>query len=259
MRVSLFMDRFTNLYASFHSKSWNKINAEASYAYCSWLWECAKMVHLTPAKNLKRAIHRRRSLENQIIKMVRSSIQTAISILFTFLLFLSTTDGRMLSIPFNALSESSSMSFTYPPTTKLSKQSTPVDERKPNTQNQKKRSPLFYKCSSSPSLRLGHRCHHCGSLHSRVSCFPWSFIKVWFFVFNCLCVVFVFNVCVVFSMTLVCGFIDPSCNTIVSLTTSVEFGYIWVYFIFFMWAYLTDCKMHLNCLFKCLNEYRRKL
>ena len=130
------------------------------------------MVHLTPAKNLKRAIHRRRSLENQIIKMVRSSIQTAISILFTFLLFLSTTGGRMLSIPFNALSESSSMSFTYPPTTKLSKQSTPVDERKPSTQNQKKRSPLFNKRSSSPSLRLGHRCHHCGSLHSRVSCFP---------------------------------------------------------------------------------------
>ena len=35
-----------------------------------------------------------------------------------------------------------------------------------------------------------------------------------------LCVVFF-----VFSMTLVYGFIDPSCNTIVSLTTSVVFGY----------------------------------
>ena len=32
----------------------------------------------------------------------------------------STTRGRMVSIPFNALSEASSMSFTYPPTTKLS-------------------------------------------------------------------------------------------------------------------------------------------
>ena len=53
--------------------------------------------------------------------------------------------------------------------------------------------------------------------------------SVVFFLFNRLCVVFVFNVCVwfsvVFSMTLVYGFIDPSCNTIVSLTTSVVFGY----------------------------------
>ena len=53
---------------------------------------------------------------------------------------------------------------------------------------------------------------------------------MWFFVFNRLCVVFVFNVCVwffvVFSMTLVCGFIDPSCNTIISLTTSIVFGYM---------------------------------
>ena len=126
----------------------------------------------TPTENLTCVVHRTRSLENQIIKMVRSSIQIAISILFTFLLFLLTTSGRMLSIPFNALSESSSMSFTYPPTTKLSKQSTPVDESKPNTQNQKKRSPMFNKCSSSPSLCLGHRRRHCGSLHSQVSCFP---------------------------------------------------------------------------------------
>ena len=49
---------------------------------------------------------------------------------------------------------------------------------------------------------------------------------------------FVFNVCVwflcstfgcgsfVFSMTLVCGFHDPSCNTIVSLLASVVFGYM---------------------------------
>ena len=32
-----------------------------------------------------------------------------------------------------------------------------------------KRSPLFFLRSSSPSLRLGHRCRHCGSMHSRVS------------------------------------------------------------------------------------------
>ena len=30
----------------------------------------------------------------------------------------------------------------------------------------------------------------------------------------------------VFSMTLVCGFHDPSCNTIVSLLASVVFGYM---------------------------------
>ena len=29
-----------------------------------------------------------------------------------------------------------------------------------------------------------------------------------------------------FSMTLVCGFLDPLCNTIVSLPTSVVFGYM---------------------------------
>ena len=237
-----------NLYAPFHSKSWN--NKRTSLLRVLFMaLECA--------------VHRTRSLENQIIKTVRSSIQTAISILFNFLLFLSTTNGKMLSIPFNALSESSSMSFTYPPTTKLSKQSTPVDESKPIMQNQKKRSPLFNKSSSSPSLRLGHPCHHCGSLHSRVSCLPWGFINLWFFVFNRLCVVFVFNVyvwfSVVFSMSLVCGFIDPSCNTIVSLTTFVVFGYMWVYFTFFMWACLTNYDMHPNCLFKCLNEYRRKL
>ena len=33
-----------------------------------------------------------------------------------------------------------------------------------------KRSPLFFFRSSSPSLRLGHRCRHCGSMHSWVSC-----------------------------------------------------------------------------------------
>ena len=124
-----------------------------------------------------------------------------------FCFFLSTTSGRMPSIPFNAPSNSSSMSFTYPPTSKISKQSTAIDYCKPSRQNQKKRSPLFNKRSSSPSLCLGHRRRHSPSLHSRVSCFPWSFINLCFFGFNRLCVVFVFNFCVwfsvVFSMTLV--------------------------------------------------------
>nr|POE97537.1 hypothetical protein CFP56_17057 [Quercus suber] len=73
----------------------------------------------------------------------------------------------MPSIPFNALSKSSSISCTYPPTTKLSKHSTAVDERKPITRNLQKRSPLFNKHSSSPSLHLGHHCCHCRCLHSQ--------------------------------------------------------------------------------------------
>ena len=86
--VSLFMDIVSlNLYALFHLISTHRfipraeiINAEASCAYCSWLWECAKTVRSTPAENLACAIHRRRILENQIIKIVHNSIQTAISI-----------------------------------------------------------------------------------------------------------------------------------------------------------------------------------
>ena len=60
-------------------------------------------------------------------------------------------------------------------------------------------------------------------------CFPWGFINLWFFVFN-ICVWFLCSTFVCgslqFSMTLVCGFLDPSCNTIVSLPTSVVFGYM---------------------------------
>ena len=86
--VSLFMDTVSlNLYALFHLISTHRfipraetINTEASCAYCSWLWECAKTVRSTPAENLACAIHRRRILENQIIKIVHNSIQTAISI-----------------------------------------------------------------------------------------------------------------------------------------------------------------------------------
>ena len=141
----------------------------------------------------------------------------------------STTGGRMLSIPFNALSEASSMSFTYPPTTKLPKLFTPIFVCNPSTQNQKKSSPLFNKCSSSPSLCLGHRCCHCGTIHSQVSCIPWSFIKVWFFVFNRFYVVCVFNnVCLIcsllcgFCIKCLCGFINPWFNTIVSTSSFVE-------------------------------------
>ena len=74
--------------------------------------------------------------------------------------------------------QASSMSFTYPSTTKLSKLFTPVFVFNLNAQNQKKSSPLFNKRSSSPSIRVNHRCRHCGTIHSRVSVIPWSFIKV---------------------------------------------------------------------------------
>ena len=77
--------------------------------------------------------------------------------------------GKMPSKLFNAPSKTTSMNCTYPPTTKPSKQST-HDTSKPITRNSLKRSPLFFISSSSPSLRLGHRCRHFGSLHSRVSC-----------------------------------------------------------------------------------------
>ena len=185
---TLFMDvtvSFINLYAPFQCKSWNNQRI-ASCAYCSWL------------KVLRKTVHKK--------KLSKQSISTVRSPFSRLLLFLSTTSGGMISIPFNAPSDSSSLSFTYPATRKISKQSTAVDESKPSRQNQKKRSPLFNKRSSSPSLRLGHRRRHSPSLHSRVSCFPWSFINLCFFGFNRLCVVFVFNFCVfsvVFSMTLV--------------------------------------------------------
>ena len=90
----------------------------------------------------------------------------------------STTRGRMVSIPFNALSEASSMSFTYPPTTKLSPLFTAAFVCNPSTQKQKKNSPLFNKRLCSPSLCVNHRCRHCGTIHSQVSLIPWSFIKV---------------------------------------------------------------------------------
>ena len=136
----------------------------------------------------------------------------------------------MVSIPFNALSEASSMSFTYPSTTKLSKLFTPVFVCNPSTQNQKKSSPLFNKRLSSPSLHVNHCCCHCGTIHSRVSVIPWSFIKViMFFVFNRFCVFCVLNnvyvICSLlcgFCIKCLCGFINPWFNTIVSTSSSVE-------------------------------------
>ena len=90
----------------------------------------------------------------------------------------STTRGRMVSIPFNALSEASSMCLTYPPTTKLSPLFTAAEVCNPSTQKQKKNSALC-----SPSLRVNHRVCHCGTINSRVSVnpfihqslIPWSF------------------------------------------------------------------------------------
>ena len=142
---------------------------------------------------LARPVHRAPGLEYQIKRC--AAIQTAMKF--------STTGGRMLSIPFNALSEASSMSFTYPPTTKLSKLFTPVFVCKPSTQNQKKSSPLFNKCSSSPSLRVNHRCRHCGTIHSWVSVIPWSFIKVIMCLYLTISVCFVYWIMSVWSA--LCG------------------------------------------------------
>ena len=78
------------------------------------------------------------------------------------------------------------------------------------------------------------------TIHSRVSCIPRSFIKVWFFVFNCFCVVFIFNnVCVIcsllcgFCIQCLCGFINPWFNTIVSTSSSVEIQHICEFTLYF--------------------------
>ena len=105
-------------------------------------------------------------------RILRSKRCTALNGSFHSLLlgsFLSIYHGRIPLRLFNEKSESSLMSCTYPPTIKPSKQST-HSTSKPITQNSLKRSPLFFISNSSPSLCLGHRCHHYGSLHSRVSC-----------------------------------------------------------------------------------------
>ena len=80
-------------------------------------------------------------------------------------------DGLLLSLNwcgrdvFNAPSSSSSMNCTYPPTNK------PPKQRKPIKRNKRTQSPLFFLHLSSPSLRLGRCCHHCGweTLHLSVS------------------------------------------------------------------------------------------
>ena len=89
----------------------NKPSHMPSSASYSWLWECAN-----GALNSQNYPLRVLFIADQAwsIRSKRcATIQTAMRF--------STTVGRMLSIPFNALSEASSMSFTYPPTTKLSK------------------------------------------------------------------------------------------------------------------------------------------
>ena len=157
----------------------------------------------TPEFSLARPVHRALGLEYQIKRC--AAIQMAMKF--------STTGGRMLSIPFNALSEASSMSFPYPPTTKLSKLFTPVFVCNPSMQNQKKSSPLFNKRSSSPSLRVNHRCRHCGTIHSRVSVIPWSFIKVIMCLYLTISVCFVYWImsvwsalcCVVFVLNVYVG------------------------------------------------------
>ena len=140
----------------------NKPSHKPSCASCSWLWECANgalnsqnySLHVLFIADQAWSIRSKRC----------AAIQTAMKF--------STIGGRMLSIPFNALFEASSMSFTYPPTTKLPKLFTPIFVCNPSTQNQKKSSPLFNKRSSSPSLCVNHRCRHCGTIHSRVSVIP---------------------------------------------------------------------------------------
>ena len=133
---------------------------------------------------------------------------------------------KLINVP----SESSSMNCTYPPTTKPSKQST-YGNCKPITRNALTRSPLFFLRSSSHFLRLGHRCRHYESLHSWVS-YVWLLMlydllmcgyiifheasSIYGFLYSMfVCGFCVQHLCVVFfvfSMTLVCGFLSPSCN-----------------------------------------------
>ena len=68
---------------------------------------------------------------------------------------------EMESMHVNAPS-SSEMNCNYPPHSKK-----PSKQRK---HDNKRTHPLFFLRSSPPSLRLGHRCRHCGSLHLSVSC-----------------------------------------------------------------------------------------
>ena len=135
---------------------------------------------------------------NYLIKTV-CSIQWLFSHFLQLSSFLSTTVAECLQS--YAPSESSAMNCTYPPTTKPSKQST-HSNCKPITRNMLTRSPLFFLRSSSPSLRLGHHCRHCGSLHSWVSCYNFSCSLI------CWCVVILFSMrlhqSVVFSVQRLC-------------------------------------------------------
>ena len=90
----------------------------------------------------------------------------------------STTRGRMVSIPFKRSARSLFNVFHLPSNHKVKPLFTAAFVCNPSTQKQKKNSPLFNKRSCSLSLRVNHRCRHCGTIHSRVSLIPWSFIKV---------------------------------------------------------------------------------
>ena len=160
---------------------------------------------------------------------------------FLFFFFSLNYLGSMPSMLVGAPFESSSMLCTYPRTTKSSKQST-LGTQKPITHSSLNHSPLFFLHLSELPLRCGHRCRYYGSLHSPVKvkllfmlfgllvwlyCFSWDFSSIcgflWSVCVQCLCVFF-FLVC--FPWHYKSRFLDPSCNTIVSLPTSVVFGYM---------------------------------
>ena len=139
-------------------------NSKCVCVYCSWTQ--ASKIHCTSIADLiKTVIH----CTSTAIWSKRCALFNAIFAFSSTFFFSLNYRGKMPSKLFNAPSKTTSMNCTYPPTTKPSKQST-HDTSKPITRNSLKRSPLFFISSSSPSLRLGHRCRHFRSLHSRVSC-----------------------------------------------------------------------------------------
>ena len=145
------------------------LNSYCVCVYCSWrvrvLWKTMRSTIWW-----KRCVYYSLHKHNYHLIKIVQSVQRLFSLSLAFFFSLNYR-GRMSSKLFNTPSESFSMNCTYPPTTKPSKQST-HGTSKPITRNSLKRSPLFFLCLSSLSLRLGHCCRHCGcgSLHSRVSC-----------------------------------------------------------------------------------------
>ena len=115
----------------------------------------------------------------------------------------------MSSIFFNAPTSSSLMNCTYPPTNKPSKQRK-HDNCKPITQNKRTQSPPFFLRLCSPSLHLGRRCRHYGSLHSQVRLFIiFDLLVCGYIVFHETSICgFVFNVCVWFCVQRLCVVFD---------------------------------------------------